>query len=187
MPRRQKTADAQKPKNPKKINLRLTFLQVSKPLMEKKRRARINQCLDELKSLLENVTLPDLQKIQISAGASELPDYQLGFRNCLANVNQYLLLADHLSGSERWVMSQLSNKLCRSRRGGEASSTTDSDPIKLTIREKSMKSRPRSKLFERYASTLAKVLTMLRFKSFYWLILNTLQNGFLQCTTKGCI
>lgn len=36
------------------INLRLTFLQVSKPLMEKKRRARINQCLDELKSLLES-------------------------------------------------------------------------------------------------------------------------------------
>ncbi|XP_032423931.1 hairy-related 3 isoform X1 [Xiphophorus hellerii] len=132
------------------INLRLTFLQVSKPLMEKKRRARINQCLDELKSLLESYYsssirkrklekadileltvkhLRNLQKIQsISAGASELPDYQLGFRNCLANVNQYLLLADHLSGSERWVMSQLSNKLCRSRRRGEASSTTDSDP-----------------------------------------------------------
>ncbi|XP_014883657.1 hairy-related 3 [Poecilia latipinna] len=123
---------------------------VSKPLMEKKRRARINQCLDELKSLLESYYsssirkrklekadileltvkhLRNLQKIQsISAGASEFPDYQLGFRNCLANVNQYLLLADHLNGSERWMMSQLSNKLCRSWRRSEASSTTDSDP-----------------------------------------------------------
>uniref|UniRef100_A0A3B3VU61 Hes family bHLH transcription factor 3 n=1 Tax=Poecilia latipinna TaxID=48699 RepID=A0A3B3VU61_9TELE len=123
---------------------------VSKPLMEKKRRARINQCLDELKSadgmsgLLKDIRkrklekadileltvkhLRNLQKIQISAGASEFPDYQLGFRNCLANVNQYLLLADHLNGSERWMMSQLSNKLCRSWRRSEASSTTDSDP-----------------------------------------------------------
>uniref|UniRef100_A0A096MI06 Hairy-related 3 n=1 Tax=Poecilia formosa TaxID=48698 RepID=A0A096MI06_POEFO len=128
----------------------VTKLNVSKPLMEKKRRARINQCLDELKSLLESYYsssirkrklekadileltvkhLRNLQKIQsISAGASEFPDYQLGFRNCLANVNQYLLLADHLNGSERWMMSQLSNKLCRSWRRSEASSTTDSDP-----------------------------------------------------------
>ncbi|MEQ2296148.1 hypothetical protein AMECASPLE_022050 [Ameca splendens] len=122
---------------------------VSKPLMEKKRRARINQCLDELKSLLESCYsssirkrklekadileltvkhLKNLQKIQsISVGASEFPDYKLGFRSCLANVNHYLLLADHLNGSERWMLSQLSNKLCRSRRRGEASSTTDSD------------------------------------------------------------
>lgn len=28
--------------------------QVSKPVMEKKRRARINKCLDQLKSLLES-------------------------------------------------------------------------------------------------------------------------------------
>ncbi|XP_043972379.1 hairy-related 3 [Gambusia affinis] len=130
---------------------------VSKPLMEKKRRARINQCLDELKSLLESYYsssirkrklekadileltvkhLRNLQKIQsISAGASEFPDYQLGFRNCLANVNQYLLLADHLNGSERWMMSQLSNKLCRSRRRVEASSTTDSDPSRTEAAE----------------------------------------------------
>lgn len=32
----------------------LSFFKVSKPLMEKKRRARINKCLDQLKSLLEN-------------------------------------------------------------------------------------------------------------------------------------
>ncbi|KAM4570549.1 hairy-related 3 [Fundulus diaphanus] len=123
---------------------------VSKPLMEKKRRARINQCLDELKSLLESFYsssirkrklekadileltvkhLRNLQKIQSgSLGASEFPDYQLGFRSCLANVNHYLLLADHLNGSERWMLSQLSSKLCPSRRRGESSSTTDSEP-----------------------------------------------------------
>lgn len=64
----------------------------------------------------------------VSIGVSEFPDYQLGFRSCLANVNQYLLLTDQMNGSEGWMMSQLSNKLCRSRRRGEASSTMDSDP-----------------------------------------------------------
>ncbi|XP_015233242.1 PREDICTED: transcription factor HES-3 [Cyprinodon variegatus] len=121
---------------------------VSKPLMEKKRRARINQCLDELKSLLESyysssirkrklekadileltVThLRNLQKIQnASVGASECRDYQLGFRSCLVNANEYLLLADQLNGSGPWT--QLSSKLYRFQRRGEASSTTDSDP-----------------------------------------------------------
>ncbi|XP_061590854.1 hairy-related 3 [Cololabis saira] len=121
---------------------------VSKPLMEKKRRARINQCLDELKSLLESYYsssirkrklekadileltvkhLRNLQKIQscTPAASSECPDYQIGFHSCLANFNQYLLMADNLNGSERWVLSQLTNKLCRSRRRG-AVSTTDS-------------------------------------------------------------
>ncbi|XP_008287221.1 hairy-related 3 [Stegastes partitus] len=121
---------------------------VSKPLMEKKRRARINQCLDQLKSLLENYYsssirkrklekadileltvkhLRNLQKIQsFTAAASELSDYHSGFRTCLANVNQYLLMADTLNGSDRWMLTQLSNKLCRSRRGGDVSSTLDS-------------------------------------------------------------
>uniref|UniRef100_A0A3P8T6A7 Hairy-related 3 n=1 Tax=Amphiprion percula TaxID=161767 RepID=A0A3P8T6A7_AMPPE len=38
------------------------FLQVSKPLMEKKRRARINQCLDQLKTLLENYYSSSIRK-----------------------------------------------------------------------------------------------------------------------------
>ncbi|XP_037630027.1 hairy-related 3 [Sebastes umbrosus] len=122
---------------------------VSKPLMEKKRRARINKCLDQLKSLLESYYstsirkrklekadileltvkhMRNLQKIQsCTAAASEFPDYQSGFRSCLANVNQYLLLADNLNGSDRWMFSQLSGKLsgklCRRE---EAFSTTDS-------------------------------------------------------------
>ncbi|KAF7209525.1 hes family bHLH transcription factor 3 [Nothobranchius furzeri] len=120
---------------------------VSKPLMEKKRRARINQCLDELKSLLETFYsssirkrklekadileltvkhLKNLQKTQSCvAAASEFPDYQLGFRCCLTNVYKYLLMAENLSGSDRWMLSQLSNKLRLSR---TASSTMDSAP-----------------------------------------------------------
>lgn len=62
-----------------------------------------------------------------TAAASEFSEYQSGFRSCLANVNQYLLMAEHSSGSDRWMLSQLSNKLCRSRRRGDASSTTDSN------------------------------------------------------------
>ncbi|XP_035513448.1 hairy-related 3 [Morone saxatilis] len=118
---------------------------VSKPLMEKKRRARINKCLDQLKSLLENFYstsirkrklekadileltvkhLRNLQKIQSCAAASEFSDFQTGFRGCLANVNQYLLMADNLNGSDRWTLSQLSTKL--SHRNSELFSTMDS-------------------------------------------------------------
>uniref|UniRef100_A0A667Y2V5 Hairy-related 3 n=1 Tax=Myripristis murdjan TaxID=586833 RepID=A0A667Y2V5_9TELE len=122
---------------------------VSKPLMEKKRRARINKCLDQLKSLLESYYansirkrklekadileltvkhLRNLQKTQsCPSSASELPDYHAGFRSCLASVNQYLRMADNMSGSDRWMLSQLSNKLCCSRGPGEVSSTSDSD------------------------------------------------------------
>ncbi|TKS77401.1 Transcription factor HES-3 [Collichthys lucidus] len=126
----------------------ITGNKVSKPLMEKKRRARINKCLDQLKSLLESYYstsirkrklekadileltvkhLKNLQKIQsCTAAASEFSDYQTGFRTCLANVNQYLLMADNLNGSDRWTLSQLSSKLCRSRGREEAFSTMDS-------------------------------------------------------------
>lgn len=64
----------------------------------------------------------------LSGTASEFPDFQSGFRRCLTNVNQYLLMADSLNGSERWMLSQLSRKVCRSRGGEEAFSTTDSYP-----------------------------------------------------------
>uniref|UniRef100_A0A8C7XTU2 Hairy-related 3 n=1 Tax=Oryzias sinensis TaxID=183150 RepID=A0A8C7XTU2_9TELE len=127
-----------KPKPPNKV---------SKPLMEKKRRARINQCLDELKFLLENYYsssirkrklekadileltvkhLRNLQKIQSCAVASDCPEYQTGYRSCLANVNQFLITPDNMNRSGRWMLSQLSHKLCRSLRKGEASSTLDS-------------------------------------------------------------
>ncbi|XP_071779701.1 hairy-related 3 [Centroberyx gerrardi] len=130
---------------------------VSKPLMEKKRRARINKCLDQLKSLLESYYtnnirkrklekadileltvkhLRNLQKIQsCPTTASEVSDYHAGFRSCLASVNQYLLMADNLNGSDRWMLSQLSTKLCCSRGLGEVSSTLDSDPAKAETQE----------------------------------------------------
>ncbi|XP_047187042.1 hairy-related 3 isoform X1 [Scophthalmus maximus] len=132
--------------------------QVSKPVMEKKRRARINKCLDQLKSLLENFYssnirkrklekadileltvkhLRNLQKIQsCTAAASEFSDHQTGFRSCLANVNQYLIMADTLdNGGDRWMLSQLSRELCRSRGRGEVpSSTMDSGPVRAGAR-----------------------------------------------------
>lgn len=46
------------------------FIQVSKPLMEKKRRARINKCLDQLKSLLESYysTSVSIQAVTLESG-----------------------------------------------------------------------------------------------------------------------
>ncbi|XP_018544358.1 hairy-related 3 [Lates calcarifer] len=121
---------------------------VSKPLMEKKRRARINKSLDQLKSLLESYYssnirkrklekadileltvkhLRNLQKIQsCTATVSEFSDHQTGFRSCLANFNQYLAMADTLNGGDRWMLSQLSSKLSRSLGRGEVSSTMES-------------------------------------------------------------
>ncbi|XP_040009996.1 hairy-related 3 [Xiphias gladius] len=137
---------------------------VSKPLMEKKRRARINKCLDQLKSLLESYYssnirkrklekadileltvkhLRNLQKIQsCSTAASELSDYQSGFRSCLANVNQYLVAADTLNGGDRWMLSQLSSKLCRSLGRGGASSTMDSGPGQAEVQDEAPRLLP---------------------------------------------
>ncbi|XP_023283172.1 transcription factor HES-3 [Seriola lalandi dorsalis] len=137
---------------------------VSKPLMEKKRRARINKCLDQLKSLLESYYssnirkrklekadileltvkhLRNLQKIQsCTAAASEFSDYQTGFRSCLANVNQYLVMADTLNGGDRWMLSQLSGKLCRSLGRGEVSSTMDSGLGRAEIQDEARKLLP---------------------------------------------
>uniref|UniRef100_A0A3P8T8J3 Hairy-related 3 n=1 Tax=Amphiprion percula TaxID=161767 RepID=A0A3P8T8J3_AMPPE len=133
---------------------------VSKPLMEKKRRARINQCLDQLKTLLENyysssirkrklekadileLTVKHLRNLQkIQSSASELSEFHSGFRTCLANVNQYLLMADTLNRSDRWMLTQLSNQLCRSRRGDD-SSTMDSGREPAESRDEARKLLP---------------------------------------------
>ncbi|XP_029576143.1 hairy-related 3 [Salmo trutta] len=124
---------------------------VSKPLMEKKRRARINKCLDQLKSLLENYYtsnirkrklekadileltvkhLRNLQKIQSGFSMnSEYAEYQAGFRSCLAGVNQYLTDNSSGSSSRLTMLTHLSSSLhCA---GGQAqnSSTADSDTV----------------------------------------------------------
>ncbi len=69
-------------------------------------------------------------------------DYQTGFRSCLANVNQYLLMADNLNGSDRWMLSQLSGKLCRSRGREEAFSTTDSGRAQDETQDEVQRLRP---------------------------------------------
>ncbi|XP_028308595.1 hairy-related 3 [Gouania willdenowi] len=124
---------------------------VSKPLMEKKRRARINQCLEQLKSLLESYYssnirkrklekadileltvkhLKNLQRMQNYANAaSEVSDYHKGFSSCLDNFSHYLLMSDSLDMGDHWMLSQLSNKLRRSqRKPGQPGSTSDSGP-----------------------------------------------------------
>ncbi|KAM6982332.1 hairy-related 3 [Tautogolabrus adspersus] len=137
---------------------------VSKPVMEKKRRARINKCLDQLKTLLESyysssirkrklekadileLTVKHLrnqQKIQsCTASASEFSDYQAGFRSCMANVNQYLMMADNINGKDRWMLSQLSSKVCRSRVREEIFSTMDSGPSQAEAPEEARRHLP---------------------------------------------
>lgn len=57
------------------IDVSSNFLsQVSKPIMEKKRRARINKCLDQLKSLLESY-----YSTSVSAHRLELKKLRIGF------------------------------------------------------------------------------------------------------------
>ncbi|XP_077584092.1 hairy-related 3 [Stigmatopora nigra] len=99
----------------------ITTNKVSKPLMEKKRRARINKCLDQLKCLLENqysgtirkrklekadileLTVRHLKHIQkshtVASKLGELSDYQKGFHSCLLNFNHYLLMSDNTVNS----------------------------------------------------------------------------------------
>lgn len=59
---------------------------------------------------------------------SDRPEYRSGFRRCLADVGQYLLMSDHLNASDRWMLSRLSADRWRSRGREEEFSTTDSGP-----------------------------------------------------------
>ncbi|XP_069468269.1 transcription factor HES-3 [Ambystoma mexicanum] len=98
---------------------RCSFRKTSKPLMEKKRRARINVSLEQLKSLLEKhysqnirkrklekadileLTVKYLKNIQSAAHGVPLlktAEYQTGFRNCLYGVSQFLMRSEE--GSE---------------------------------------------------------------------------------------
>ncbi|XP_067826168.1 transcription factor HES-3-like [Heptranchias perlo] len=92
-----------------------SYRKISKPLMEKKRRARINECLEQLKTLLEehysnNIRKRKLEKADILEltvkhlrdlqGSRQgvlmltqegVAEFQAGFRSCLNGVSQYLL------------------------------------------------------------------------------------------------
>ncbi|TSL97293.1 Transcription factor HES-3 [Bagarius yarrelli] len=124
---------------------------ISKPLMEKKRRARINTCLDQLKILLEGcysnnirkrkfekadileLTVKHLKHLQntekVFAVNSAISEYQAGFRTCISGVQQYLLMSDANPALRSNALAHLSNALlCLSARLPD-SSTLDSDAV----------------------------------------------------------
>ncbi|KAI5621963.1 transcription factor HES-3 [Silurus asotus] len=125
---------------------------ISKPLMEKKRRARINTCLDQLKSLLEGfysnnirkrkfekadileLTVIHLKHLQntekVFAVNTALTEYQAGFKTCMAGVHQYLLTSNANPAISSNALAHLSNALlCLGARLPD-SSTADSDALK---------------------------------------------------------
>nr|XP_055024793.1 hairy-related 3 [Misgurnus anguillicaudatus] len=109
---------------------------VSKPLMEKKRRARINKCLNQLKILLETVysnnirkrklekadilelTVKHLKYLQNTGRGTSIycdtPEYQAGYRSCLAGVSHYLIMSDTDRESQS-ILANLTNGLTGSR------------------------------------------------------------------------
>lgn len=93
-----------------------------------------------------------------AASAFDVSDYQSGFRSCLTNVNQYLLMADDLNASDRWMLSQLSNKLCRSRRRAEISSTMDSGLEQTDTQSGTQKLSPSASGNEKRKTTGSKTL-----------------------------
>ncbi|XP_048375487.1 transcription factor HES-3 [Sphaerodactylus townsendi] len=91
------------------------FRKVSKPLMEKKRRARINVSLDQLKALLEKHYSHQIRKRKLEKAdilelsvkymrslqhsvqglpSTKSADYQAGFRSCLQGVRQFLVRSE---------------------------------------------------------------------------------------------
>lgn len=77
------------------IDVSSNFLsQVSKPIMEKKRRARINKCLDQLKSLLESY-----YSTSVSAHRLELMKLSIGFDTLYSNTKPF---SSHRFESANW-------------------------------------------------------------------------------------
>ncbi|XP_026515887.1 transcription factor HES-3 [Terrapene carolina triunguis] len=120
-----------------------SFRKISKPLMEKKRRARINVSLEQLKALLEKHYSHHIRKRKLEkADILELSvkymkslqnsvqgaDYQAGFRSCLHGVNQFLLRSEGASEASSFHLLQ---ELARAapRVSGSGCSTTDSTPL----------------------------------------------------------
>ncbi|CAM5167105.1 unnamed protein product [Eretmochelys imbricata] len=119
-----------------------SFRKISKPLMEKKRRARINVSLEQLKALLEKHYSHHIRKRKLEkADILELSvkymkslqnsvqgaDYQAGFRSCLHGVNQFLLRSEGASEASSF---QLLQELARAspRVSGSGCRTADSSP-----------------------------------------------------------
>ncbi|XP_051508830.1 transcription factor HES-3-like [Myxocyprinus asiaticus] len=120
---------------------------VSKPLMEKKRRARINKCLNQLKSLLESVysnnigkrklekadilelTVKHLRHLQNTERGNSImfdsAEYQAGYISCLAGVSHYLFTSDTDRNSRSIMLAHLTSGLSRAK--VPDFSTADSD------------------------------------------------------------
>ncbi|XP_051965291.1 hairy-related 3 [Xyrauchen texanus] len=125
---------------------------VSKPLMERKRRARINKCLNQLKSLLESVysnnirkrkfekadilemTVKHLRHLQnTKRGTStrcDSTEYQAGYRSCLAGVSHYLFTSDIHNDSLSIMLAHPTSGL--SRATVPDFSTAESDTARIT-------------------------------------------------------
>uniref|UniRef100_A0A8C0QL01 Hes family bHLH transcription factor 3 n=1 Tax=Chelonoidis abingdonii TaxID=106734 RepID=A0A8C0QL01_CHEAB len=135
--------------------------------MEKKRRARINVSLEQLKALLEkhyshHIRKRKLEKadilelsvkymkslqnsVQGKTSVALRADYQAGFRSCLHGVNQFLLRSEGASEASSFHLLQ---ELARAspRMSGSGCRTTDSSPIAL--RPEPRGSRPGSRAAE---------------------------------------
>ncbi|ELU10814.1 hypothetical protein CAPTEDRAFT_223641 [Capitella teleta] len=106
----------------------------NKPLMEKRRRERINKCLDQLKAILMEVTkkessyysklekadilemtvkyLKNMKKPQVSTDPAVLSKYVAGFNECSSEVTKYLSNVDGLSTDVKGrMLSHLANCL----------------------------------------------------------------------------
>ncbi|XP_015192390.2 hairy-related 3 [Lepisosteus oculatus] len=139
---------------------------VSKPLMEKKRRARINECLEQLKTLLENhytnnirkrklekadileltvKHLRNLHKYQQDSSINPLkhPEYQAGFRNCLNGVNQYLMRENSTGSIRLNMLKHLSSSMLAAGEPASCNSTADSDAAEHWSAEAASPAAPR--------------------------------------------
>uniref|UniRef100_A0A8D0GVZ5 Hes family bHLH transcription factor 3 n=1 Tax=Sphenodon punctatus TaxID=8508 RepID=A0A8D0GVZ5_SPHPU len=115
--------------------------------MEKKRRARINISLEQLKALLEKhyshqirkrklekadileLSVKYMKSLQSSVqGKMSSADYQAGFRSCLHGVHQFLLRSEEASETSYFhLLQELARALPAGT--GAAFSTTDSNPL----------------------------------------------------------
>ncbi|XP_077167795.1 transcription factor HES-3 [Paroedura picta] len=129
------------------------FRKVSKPLMEKKRRARINVSLEQLKALLEKHYSHQIRKRKLEKAdilelsvkylrslqhsVQGLPpktsaDYQAGFRSCLQGVRQFLVGSEGAGAAGSfWLLHDFARVLPLSG----AFSTTDSGPAPAALPE----------------------------------------------------
>ncbi|XP_077080573.1 hairy-related 3 [Siphateles boraxobius] len=132
---------------------------VSKPLMEKRRRARINKCLNQLKSLLESVcsnnirkrklekadilelTVKHLRHLQNSergmATVCDSGEYHAGYRSCLATVSHYLHASETGRDSRSTMLTHLTS--CPRHTRVPDFSTVESDPAPILAPTKTLR------------------------------------------------